>query len=159
MRRPARLWNDLGWNGFFAFQFFVGGMVLSALLHPVFIVALGAQVCSGEFLQGWVSMSEVIQKGVAILVLAFGYGGSAFVSFVGLKRRRCLRAAWVLFTIPVYWLLLSVAAWRAIFKFVTDPHHWEKTEHGLARSPFSIERARAKGQIVRAGVDGRLRRI
>jgi hypothetical protein len=33
---------------------------------------------------------------------------------------------------PVYWLLLSLAAWRALYQLLRDPYGWEKTEHGLA---------------------------
>ncbi|MBS44033.1 MAG: family 2 glycosyl transferase [Nocardioides sp.] len=32
---------------------------------------------------------------------------------------------------PVYWLLHSIAAWRALYQVVVDPHRWEKTPHGL----------------------------
>ena len=32
---------------------------------------------------------------------------------------------------PVYWLLHSVAAWRALHQVLFDPHRWEKTPHGL----------------------------
>jgi hypothetical protein len=35
---------------------------------------------------------------------------------------------------PVYWLLLSIAAWRALYQLVADPYVWEKTEHGLAKT-------------------------
>lgn len=32
---------------------------------------------------------------------------------------------------PVYWLLHSAAAWRAVYQVLWDPHRWEKTPHGL----------------------------
>jgi hypothetical protein len=35
---------------------------------------------------------------------------------------------------PVHWLLLSLAAWRALYQLAFAPYAWEKTEHGLARS-------------------------
>ena len=35
---------------------------------------------------------------------------------------------------PFYWLLISVAAYRALLQFMTARFEWEKTEHGLARS-------------------------
>jgi hypothetical protein len=38
---------------------------------------------------------------------------------------------------PLYWLAISVAAYRALWQFVTARFHWEKTEHGLAASKFS----------------------
>jgi hypothetical protein len=35
---------------------------------------------------------------------------------------------------PLHWLLLSLAAWRALFQLIIAPYTWEKTEHGLAKS-------------------------
>jgi hypothetical protein len=36
------------------------------------------------------------------------------------------RAVWAM---PLYWLLASVAAWRAVIELVTAPHRWAKTPH------------------------------
>ena len=30
---------------------------------------------------------------------------------------------------PLYWLLMSLASYRAIFQLVLRPHKWEKTPH------------------------------
>jgi hypothetical protein len=65
--------------------------------------------------------------------LIAGYLGSGLVGFIGLARRRLTRTAWVLLLMPVHWLLLSLAAWRALWQFIVAPHLWEKTEHGLAK--------------------------
>jgi hypothetical protein len=35
---------------------------------------------------------------------------------------------------PLYWLLISAAAYRALWQFMTARFVWEKTEHGLART-------------------------
>jgi hypothetical protein len=34
---------------------------------------------------------------------------------------------------PVYWLLISVAAYRAVYQFARNPYLWEKTVHGTGR--------------------------
>jgi hypothetical protein len=41
----------------------------------------------------------------------------------------------VLFSLlnPVYWLLHSIAAFKALGQLFTRPYHWEKTVHGLSR--------------------------
>jgi hypothetical protein len=39
-----------------------------------------------------------------------------------------------LFSLPAYWILISLAAWRAAWQFLIDPFKWEKTDHGLANS-------------------------
>ena len=56
------------------------------------------------------------------------------LGLVGLKPRNLLGSAWALLLTPIYWLLLSLAAWRALDQLVRDPYRWEKTEHGLARN-------------------------
>ena len=32
-------------------------------------------------------------------------------------------------SLPAYWVLHSVAAWRAVWQLYRDPFRWEKTEH------------------------------
>jgi hypothetical protein len=32
----------------------------------------------------------------------------------------------------VYWLLISVAAYRGLWHLIVKPFHWEKTTHGLS---------------------------
>jgi hypothetical protein len=32
---------------------------------------------------------------------------------------------------PLYWGLMSVAAWVALVELILRPSHWHKTEHGL----------------------------
>jgi hypothetical protein len=32
---------------------------------------------------------------------------------------------------PVYWLMMSVAACKALWQLLRNPHYWEKTQHGL----------------------------
>ncbi len=66
--------------------------------------------------------------------LVSGYLTSAALGLIGLKRRGLLRQGWVLLLMPLHWLLLSVAAWRALYQLLFNPFHWEKTAHGLART-------------------------
>jgi len=37
--------------------------------------------------------------------------------------------AGALVLLPVYWLLTSLASYRALVQLFTRPHHWEKTPH------------------------------
>ena len=47
---------------------------------------------------------------------------------------------------PLYWLLISLAAYRALGQLIAAPHLWEKTEH-TARSQQAV----AKGPTETAG--------
>jgi hypothetical protein len=57
-----------------------------------------------------------------------------------MKRRKLLGLWLVLPLLPLYYLLMSLAAWAALYDLAVRPFHWRKTEHGLART-----RRRARG--------------
>ena len=60
-----------------------------------------------------------------VSVLLFGAGA------VATRKWRCL--IYVLF-VPFYWVLLAVAAYRAVWQFAIAPFGWEKTAHGGRRA-------------------------
>ena len=80
------------------------------------------------------SATVAILAALYCTTVVIGYLTSAFLGWLGLLRRGLLGSAWALLFTPVHWLLLSLAAWRALYQFVIAPYAWEKTEHGLAKS-------------------------
>jgi cellulose synthase/poly-beta-1,6-N-acetylglucosamine synthase-like glycosyltransferase len=128
MRSPLRLARELGLPGFAVFQLLVGGTVLAALIHVLFAARL-IWMLTGSTLE---DLTVQVLLGFDAVTLISGYLISAALGLIGLARRRLLGCAWVLLLLPVYWLLLSLAAWRALFQLLRDPYRWEKTEHGLA---------------------------
>ena len=36
--------------------------------------------------------------------------------------------------LPVYWVLMTIAAWWALADFIRNPFNWLKTEHGLSKT-------------------------
>jgi cellulose synthase/poly-beta-1,6-N-acetylglucosamine synthase-like glycosyltransferase len=137
MRNPARLWRDLGTGGFLVFQMVIGGAVLAALVHGVFMLVLGWQIASGLLWSQKSGALDLAFAGLYFMALASGYALSALLGFIGLSRRRLLRSAPWLLLLPFYWLLLSFAAWRAVLQLISSPYRWEKTAHGLARTSRS----------------------
>jgi cellulose synthase/poly-beta-1,6-N-acetylglucosamine synthase-like glycosyltransferase len=138
MRHPFRLWRDLGPGGFLVFQIVVGGAVLAALVHGVFLGVLAGQLASGMFWSAKTGTFDLMFAGLYVTTLCTGYAMSALLGFIGLSRRRLLGSAWYLAGLPVYWVLLSVAAGRAVFQLIRQPYRWEKTAHGLARTSRRI---------------------
>lgn len=130
MRDHRRLHEQLGKRGYAAFQLLIGGTIAAALVHPVFLFWLLCDIAQGGLsFSGWLARFET---SMALLTLCGGYGASAVLAVTGLRRRGFSSAAFVVLTIPFYWLLLSAAAWRAVWQLMHSPYHWEKTEHGLA---------------------------
>jgi hypothetical protein len=131
MRAPLRLWREMGWKGFWTFQLVVGGNVLAALVHPLFIVGFG--IALGQRLTGGAEAVPTATLAAYLVCLVGGYAVSALLCWLGLARRGLAHTAPVLWLMPVHWLLLSFAAWRALKQLAVAPYLWEKTEHGLAK--------------------------
>ncbi len=130
MRRPGRLFRELTPAGAIAFQIFFAANVLAALIHPLFMAGLGVTVYALP--TPWAN--TVMENAAPIFAtsLLSGYASTIVLDVIGLRRRGLLGNAWVLILTPLHWLLLSVAAWRALFQLIYDPQRWEKTEHGRA---------------------------
>lgn len=132
MRQPNRLLRELGAGGAIGFQILLAANVLAALIHPLFMTGLGYTLFALP--TEWAN--AVLDNAIPIFVagLLSGYTSTILLDIIGLRRRGLLKQAWVLLLTPLHWLLLSLAAWRALFQLISDPQRWEKTEHGLART-------------------------
>ena len=128
MRSPWRLLRELGLAGFLSFQLVVGGSVLAALIHPLFFLGFAHNIAAGHPFFG------ATLTWLYAMTFGTGYLISILLGLRGLARRKLLSQAWALVFVPVHWILLSVAAWRAVYQLLTAPYQWEKTEHGLAKS-------------------------
>jgi glycosyltransferase XagB len=134
MRNPRRLFKELGPGGFVTLQLVVGGNVLAALVHPVFLGSLIYALATGTPILSTGTGAASALAWLYWVTLGTGYLTTIVLGLRGLARRRLLSAAWALAFVWVHWLLLSLAAWRALYQLVSNPHGWEKTEHGLART-------------------------
>lgn len=133
MRSPLRLWRDLGMASFLAFQATTIGVFASALLHPVFLAYLGAEIAAGTFPPDRPEFLRAFASGIGLAVLLLGYGGGMAAGLKAIRIRNLGRLRWSLLAMPFYWLLISAAAWLALWQFLRHPHRWNKTRHGLSR--------------------------
>lgn len=129
MREPRRLCREMGLRAFTVSHLMIVGMLLSALGHPLLFAFLG--VLTFQIVTGSGSDSSVAQ---ALLVLDIANLVGSYASFLllGLARmtdveRRSI--GWRILFLPAYWILQSVAAWRAVAQLRTKPFEWTKTEH------------------------------
>ncbi|WP_371345163.1 glycosyltransferase [Ancylobacter sp. IITR112] len=131
-RRPLHMVRSAGWPGTLTLLFLLGSGTAAALLHPV----LFASLVLGLFLAPvpHPSAMSTLLDAVWFGVLLAGLMGTVLSTFLGMRRRRIAGAAQVALLMPVYWLMMSAAAWRALITLAIAPSHWEKTEHGLART-------------------------
>jgi cellulose synthase/poly-beta-1,6-N-acetylglucosamine synthase-like glycosyltransferase len=133
LRSPLKLWRQLGPRGFLAFQVMIGGTVLSALIHPWFYAMLAVDLARGEFLARPESMLSVPLWALAAGNLVVGYAAAMSLGYLSVSARGLKSLLSQVALMPAYWLLVSAAAYRAIWQFVTARFTWEKTEHGVTR--------------------------
>ena len=132
MRRPLKLWRQLGTGRFLGFQVIVGGLIFSALVHPWFYLLIALKTSAGTpfFLPSSVFGFHVWL--IALFNVAIGYLASMALSLIALRQGTARFALHILF-MPAYWLLISFAAYRALLQLINRPYYWEKTEHGVSR--------------------------
>jgi cellulose synthase/poly-beta-1,6-N-acetylglucosamine synthase-like glycosyltransferase len=136
MRRPAMLWRDLGWWRFLGFQVIIGGMILSILVHPWFYALAAINGLAG----GSITPSNAILDWICGANLATGYGAAWLLTIATAVRsespRRLRSAIWL----PIYWMAISWAAYRAVLELIRRPFHWEKTAHAGAGADLVLRR-------------------
>ena len=129
-RQPLRLCAELGLRGALGFHVLMGGLVFLALMHPLFYVGLAYHAVSGQLLSPAETPGGVALWAVAWVNLTAGYLTSMVVGAVSAWRRDHPGLMWSALSMPLCWLLVSAAAYRALWQLATNPYLWEKTEHG-----------------------------
>lgn len=130
MRHPIQLLRDVGFGGFVRFNLFVGGTPLLAAINPI----------SWMLLVMWFTLEP--QFIVDIMIPPVYYAGLAgwlignfafFYLNLGVaytfNKWSVFRAALLL---PLYWVMMAIAAVKAFYQLIFNPSYWEKTQHGLS---------------------------
>lgn len=132
-RNPRRLAREAGlWRA---------TAMMIVLLSSV-IAPLGAPLCLilpvfSLFVGTTFWPSSGVEVGLATLWSSVFLGGAAAVLapiLIGMKRRGLFFLWRKLLLLPIYYAIISAAAWTSLYDLVTQPYHWCKTEHGLTRS-------------------------
>ncbi len=134
MRRPLELFRQLGVRGFAGFQIILGAQVLSLVIHPVFLAFMIHEAFAGKLFNSPYGPFGTVFWTLAIANFILGYSVAIWLGFATLKQRGYRSLYWQLPCMPLYWLCMSFAAFRALVHYVIKPFHWEKTEHGLGKS-------------------------
>jgi cellulose synthase/poly-beta-1,6-N-acetylglucosamine synthase-like glycosyltransferase len=130
-RRPAHMLRTTGLLGFLGFVFFIGGTVLSGILNPIvwvlYLLWLVQSTTDSDPL-----FPQILQF-LSLFNLLMGNGAFIFLSMIAPIRRGWLYLIPLSLTAVAYWVLMSIAAYRALWQLVTRPFYWGKTQHGLSR--------------------------
>lgn len=132
-RSPSRLWRELGAARSVAALGLVVGALIGPMLGPGFAIAAWQAVMRGELLSP-VAPLDIAASTLWCALWTIGIACGLWSAGLGMVKRGLTSLAPWLAMLPVYWLLLSIAAWWALIDLLANPYYWAKTSHGHARS-------------------------
>jgi cellulose synthase/poly-beta-1,6-N-acetylglucosamine synthase-like glycosyltransferase len=129
-RHPFKMIRKVGLKNWLSFQLLVTGTPLTFLINPIMWAVFLIWLFSGtHFLSGL--LPDFIEIVGTISFLA-GNIILIIINFAAVFSRKYYKLLSFAFLNPVYWVLHSVAAYKALWQLIFRPFYWEKTTHGLS---------------------------
>lgn len=129
MRRPVELYRTLGLRNFVRFNLVLAGTPIIAVLNLLFWL-----ITTFWFL-GQPGLIEAVFPPLiyfpALICLVLGNAATVYMNLIALWEDDRPDLLWAGLTVPVYWLMMSVAAAKGTYQLIRNPSYWEKTFHGL----------------------------
>jgi cellulose synthase/poly-beta-1,6-N-acetylglucosamine synthase-like glycosyltransferase len=131
-RAPLRMLGEAGPAATFAFLSLAFGTVATALGYPAFAIAALIACWNGSLFEPVGTLATATSI-IALGVWLLGSIALFVPPIVGALRRGSPGLLLLVPLLPLYYALISVAAWVAFYEYLRRPFAWNKTEHGLAR--------------------------
>ncbi len=128
-REPLRLLRELGPADWFSFQMTVGGSLLCFLINPLYWAMTVAWLSTHSE-----AISALFPPGIYLLgsfCLFFANFVFVYMSVAGCMARGYYDLVKYALLTPIYWLMMSIGAYKAYAQILVRPHYWEKTDHGI----------------------------
>ena len=128
MRHPVQLFRQTGLRGFLSFNLTMGSAFV-LLMNPIFWALTTVYVVSQ-----WGFIEDIYPSLIfyaASLMLFVGNFIFIYLNVAGSLQRGEFGLTRTAMLSPLYWGLMSWAAWKGFIQLFTNPFYWEKTEHGL----------------------------
>jgi cellulose synthase/poly-beta-1,6-N-acetylglucosamine synthase-like glycosyltransferase len=135
LRTPADLRKTVGTKATLRLVNMTGGVPLTAAINLVFWFIMVVWVLGRPQF-----VTELFPPITYYICLALFIVGAPLSVFVGLIATQALGKPylwWAALLAPMYWVLQSIAALKALYQFVFRPFFWEKTVHGLTHQAAS----------------------
>ncbi len=131
MREPIKLIKNAGFKGFLSFNMLIGGTPFIFLVNPILWLI---------FIYWLITRTELVRPlfppevyYIALINLTLGNFLAIYLNLLPIFKRKLYTLLPYAFLNPVYWILHSIAAYKALWQLFTKPFYWEKTQHGLSK--------------------------
>ncbi len=114
------------------FQLLIGGKIAFVLINPILWAATIAYFALYAYVGPQIeTLYPSVIFYMALFSLVFGNFLFLYYYMIGVAKKGQWNLMKFVFLIPIYWLMISVAAFIALYQLILNPHYWEKTVHGL----------------------------
>lgn len=144
MRHPIRTGREMGWLSFLVFQLLIGGMLVAALSHPGMLIFVSVALLSLvqiDAARPGVFMSMMLGIDIVNIIGSYAVFFALGATPMSDREKRGMGWKWVM--IPVYWMAVSLAAWKAVVELRLRPFYWNKTAHSPSRMAMDHRRKSA----------------
>lgn len=130
-RHPFALLRQVGLRQSFGFALLIAGTPLCFLAAPLLWTMFGIWAITGtEAFDLFFPASALY---ISIANLLWGNAMAIYLNMLAVFRRKNYGLVPFALLNPFYWLLHSVAAFKALWQLFTKPFYWEKTHHGISQ--------------------------
>jgi cellulose synthase/poly-beta-1,6-N-acetylglucosamine synthase-like glycosyltransferase len=133
IRRPRQLLRTIGFRSFVRFNLVLAGTPIIAVLNLVFWLITMVWFLGQPTVVGAVFPPIIYFP--ALIALIVGNGATLYMNLIALREDDRSDLLVPGLTVPVFWLMMSVAAAKGCYQLIRNPSYWEKTFHGLAQRP------------------------
>lgn len=130
MRRPLQTFRAVGFVGTYRFTLLLAGTPITACINMIFWFTTAAWILGQPALIAALFPTYIYYFSLMSLII-----GNVATIYMYLIASRESNNAYLLvpsLTMPLYWLMMSVAAIKGCWQLVRNPSYWEKTFHGLS---------------------------
>jgi cellulose synthase/poly-beta-1,6-N-acetylglucosamine synthase-like glycosyltransferase len=129
LRSPRQLKREIGLKGVGHLCAFVGGTPILAVVNPIFWFMTILWFVAHPLFMKEIFPAPVYYVG--LVLWAFGNFLLWYLTVLTARHTRPVGLVLAAVIVPVYWMMMSIAAVKAMWQLVVTPSFWEKTAHGL----------------------------
>jgi len=133
-RSPIKLIRTLGFTRWASFQMIVTGTPFTFLINPIMWLTFLAWIIA----RNWIIFPDIPYIIVLMGTISLIAGNIAMIllNFAAAFSRKYYSLLPFSLLNPLYWILHSIAAYKALWQLMVRPFYWEKTNHGLSSIKF-----------------------
>ena len=129
LRAPRELKREIGFKGIGHLCAFVGGTPILAVVNPFFWILTLIWFIAQPLFVKQIFPAPVYYVGLCLW--AFGNFLLWYLTVITARHARPVGLVLAATLVPIYWMMMSVAAIKAMWQLIVTPSFWEKTAHGL----------------------------